>query len=180
MGIVRLGIHRIVIAILHSVDEKTLLIGKKNFFTWKRSKTHSKVEWLSLETFSVSKFFIRSTSSKMFLFFQFLNNANILSEGNSVDVKMGNCGNWKLLSFLKQQKMAITTCNINFLFKNTFPILPQDIALSVRIVQNLNFTLENLPQLIAPRYPLIRFQISSLFTKRDAEIEWEINYIRIR
>lgn len=49
--------------------------------------THSRVEWLSLGSFSRNEFLMRSTPPCALLFFQFLNKANILSWENSAKWK---------------------------------------------------------------------------------------------
>lgn len=57
--------------------------------------THSRVEWLSLGSFSRNEFLMRSTPPCALLFFQFLNKANILSWENSAKWKQ----KWNLKLF---------------------------------------------------------------------------------
>lgn len=72
-----------------------------NFSIRKHSPTHSKVEWLSLESFSTNKFLIRFTSSGACLFFQFLNTASIRSEGNARredKAEIADVAHWNFIS----------------------------------------------------------------------------------
>lgn len=80
--------------------------------------THSRVEWLSLGSFSRNEFLMRSTPPCALLFFQFLNKANILSWENSAEGKL-KC------EFFPHalQASAITACNVYLLFKDSLTIL---------------------------------------------------------
>lgn len=140
-----------------SVSQYSTLRAQQSSFQLTKSPiiTHSRVEWLSLGSFSRNEFLMYSTPPRALLFFQFLNKASIRSWENSV----------KKVEFKKQatqQGTAITTCNVHFLFKDPFAILIQaPTLLRMRFVQNIEFLVEDLSQFIAPRYPFVRFQMST-------------------